>query len=108
MNLADIDELHFMTVHLNVPSILRLGICSHEASRTIQHSSIASAAVQGRRDERSIPGGLRLHQYANLYFNARNAMMYSVLFDPDVAKRVASDDLAVLRVSLLSLPSGAW
>lgn len=98
MERADVSELHFMTALVNVPSILRLGILSHDASRTVPHSSIASAAVQERRAKRTIPGGLRLHQYANLYLSARNAMMYLVLFNPDVTMRVPSDDLTVLRV----------
>jgi hypothetical protein len=32
--------------------------------------------IQERRDLKRVPGGLKLHQYANLYFHARNPMMY--------------------------------
>lgn len=49
------------------------------------------ADVQDRRDKVQGPGGLRLHQYANLYFDARNPMMY---------KRLAqAEALCVLGVS---------
>ena len=44
------------------------------------------------------PGGLKLHQYANLYFHARNPMMYS--------RKEKAAELCVLCVSLevLRLP----
>ena len=29
------------------------------------------AVIQDRRAKKQVPGGLRLHDYANLYFNAR-------------------------------------
>lgn len=56
------------------------------------------AAIQDRRAKKVVPGGLRLHDYANLYFNARNKMMSK--------KRLEHDRLCVLRVSpdVLHLP----
>jgi hypothetical protein len=48
--------------------------------------------VQDRRDHKQVPGGLRLHQYANLYFHARNPMLFKR--KDDAAK------LCVLRVSV--------
>jgi len=32
--------------------------------------------VQEKREQKHVPGGLKLHQYANLYFHARNPMLY--------------------------------
>jgi hypothetical protein len=32
--------------------------------------------VQERRDQKHVPQGLRLHHYANLYFHARNPMLF--------------------------------
>jgi hypothetical protein len=49
-------------------------------------------AVQEKRHQKQVPGGLRLHQYANLYFHARNPMMYS--------RKNQADILCVLRVGL--------
>lgn len=46
-------------------------------------------AMQDRRDVKTVPGGLRLHQYANLYFHARNPML-------SVRRH---EDVCVLRVS---------
>ena len=37
--------------------------------------SIALAEIQERRDRKRVPGGLLLHEYANLYVNARNPML---------------------------------
>jgi hypothetical protein len=39
-----------------------------------------------------VPGGLKLHQYANLYFDARNPMMYK--------RKAEAPDICVLRVSV--------
>ncbi|MBN9547238.1 MAG: DUF4433 domain-containing protein [Alphaproteobacteria bacterium] len=61
---------------VNIPSILAQGILSHERASKLPHHSIALQPVQDKRDLTTIPGGRRLHQYANLYFHARNPMMY--------------------------------
>ncbi len=99
MQRTDVVELHFITAKANIPSILQLGILSHERSLRVQHVSIASEEVQARRVSRSIPGGLRLHQYVNLYFNGRNSMLYRRIKDYDVAKRIPPEELVVLRVA---------
>lgn len=99
MRRDDIRELHYMTAVANVPSIVRVGILSHEASEHIPHESIASEEVQARRATRTIPGGLRLHQYANLYFNARNSMLFRRLRDYDTTRRVPAEEIAILRVA---------
>lgn len=54
--------------------------------------------VQDRRDAKSVPQGLRLHQYANLYFDARNPMLFKRLHEVST--------LSVLAVSrdVLRLP----
>src|SRR5688500_16757315 len=75
----------------NIPSVLKLGILSHERAARVGHSSVAMDEVQDRRDLKQVPGGLKLHQYANLYFHARNPMLYK--------RRDAAATLCVLRVS---------
>ena len=47
--------------------------------------------VQDRRDQKRVPQGLRLHQYANLYFHARNPMLFKRLSE--------ASNLCVLAVS---------
>jgi hypothetical protein len=47
-----------------------------------------------------------LHQYANLYFNGRNAMLFRLIHNYNRDKRVPPEKLALLRVShgVLDLP----
>lgn len=86
-----VTEPHCIMPIANVPSVMAHGILSHERAARLAHHSVAMAAIQDRRDRVQVPGGLRLHQYANLYFNARNPMLF---------KRLAhADGLCVLRVS---------
>ena len=49
---------------------MQRGILSYRqaAKQCPKHASVADVVVQGRRDE--------VHRYANLYFHARNPMMY--------------------------------
>lgn len=75
----------------NTPSVLANGILSYDSASKLTHASVAMAAVQERRDSKQVPGGLRLHQYANLYFHARNPMLY--------ARLAQASTLCVLRVS---------
>jgi hypothetical protein len=93
----EVEELHFITSIANLGSILTRGIFSHNGAARIDHRSVAMEDVQDRRRGKSVPSGLRLHHYANLYFHARNPMMYSLL---------DHDDLIVLRVSeaVLDIP----
>ncbi len=80
----------------NVASVMRHGLLSHEGASRLQHHSVAMQAMQDRRDQKTVPGGLKLHQYANMYFHARNPMLS--------VRR--SEDVCVLQIStdVLSLP----
>ncbi len=75
----------------NISSVLKLGILSNEEAAKVPHYSVALEVVQERRDQKRVPGGLKLHQYANLYFHARNPMLFKR--KEDAAK------LCVLRIS---------
>jgi ssDNA thymidine ADP-ribosyltransferase, DarT len=48
--------------------------------------------VQDKRDRKLVPGGLKLHQYANLYFHARNPMLFK--------RKDEAADLCVLQISI--------
>lgn len=89
MQRSELAELHYITAIDNLQSMAKYGVLSHERAAALPHKSVAMQSVQHRRDGKTVPGGLKLHQYANLYVNARNAMMYS--------RR--SEDICVLRVS---------
>ncbi|NMA20497.1 MAG: DUF4433 domain-containing protein [Lentisphaerae bacterium] len=60
----------------NIASVMAHGILSHNEAAQLNHADISLADVQERRERKSVPGGLLLHEYANLYFCARNPMMY--------------------------------
>ncbi len=75
MKLSDVKELYYIAPVDNLLSILTHGILSHEKSRKIRCKSVADPVIQKRRVNKVVPGGFKLHSYANLYFNPRNAMM---------------------------------
>ena len=75
MNRADVTELHYITAIANVRSMLQHGILSHVLARQLQHESVAMPEIQRRRQNKRIPGARRLHEYANLYFDAHNPML---------------------------------
>jgi hypothetical protein len=86
-----VTEFHCIMPMDNTPSVLQHGILSHERTATLEHKSVAMQVVQDRRDAKRVPGGLMLHHYANLYFHARNPMMFS--------RREVAPELCVLQVS---------
>lgn len=75
----------------NISSVLVHGILSHEQAAKLDHQSVAMTDIQDRRDRVQVPGGLKLHQYANLYFHARNPMLFK--------RKAQAESLCVLRVS---------
>jgi hypothetical protein len=91
-------ELHCIMPMDNLSSVLQHGILSYERAAALLHHSVAMPEVQERRDQRQVPAGLRLHQYANLYFHARNPMLFKRLDQADA--------LCVLRVNrdVMQLP----
>lgn len=90
----DLVELHYITHTDNLLSILEGGILCYDKCREKQHKSVADIQVQNRRAGVVIPGGKKLHSYANLYFNARNPMM-RVLVD-----KYSHLELIVLRIDI--------
>jgi hypothetical protein len=96
MTRDEVKELHYITHIDNVASILRHGILSHNEvkRRGLQHVSVAMAEIQERR-RKQIPGGRLLHDHANLYFNARNPMMFKRARDAEVGP----SRIVVIRVS---------
>ena len=98
MKIEEISELHYITPMKNVPSILQRGILSHNRAAKLQHDDISMREIQDVRANKRVPGGLPLHDYANLYFNGRNKMM--------AKRRPEHDRLCVLRVStgVLNMP----
>lgn len=98
MNRNDLQELHYITTIRNVPSIISMGILSHKRAKKLNHNSVAMEVIQERREKKIVPGGRPLQEYVNLYFHARNPMLYLL--------QSRHIDLCFLRVSaeILDLP----
>lgn len=79
MDYADIKELYYITHIDNIPSIATDGILSYKRVSKRQHTSVALEAVQNRRARKDVPGSRPLHEYVNLYFDARNPMLYRLV-----------------------------
>ena len=95
-----ISELHYICRISNTASILEYEILSHSIADRLPHDSVADPEVQKRRSAKKVPNGRDLHDYANLYFNGRNSMMYSI------TKSQGVDEICLLRVdvAVLDLP----
>ena len=84
MHRDEIKELQYITHIDNIPSILCLGILNHKKAQCVVPKTVSDEEVQARRANRIIPNGLHLHQHANLYFCARNAMLYTITHQRDI------------------------
>lgn len=57
---------------------MQYGILSNELSKKLPHESLAMEEIQSKRENKQIPGARRLHEYANLYFDAHNPMLSKI------------------------------
>lgn len=75
-----IEGLYYITHVDNIISILENGILSHSLieSKGINHQKIYNASVVNRRSGRKVIGEKTLWDFANVYFQPRNPMMYVV------------------------------
>jgi hypothetical protein len=94
MRKPDIKSLYYITHIENIPSILQRGILSHKAVEelSVSYTSIYDSGIVSKRKDKSTPAMSSLWEYANLYFQPRNPMMYRVVHEKD--KR----DIAVVGV----------
>ena len=90
MTRTELQELGYIVPIATVPSILQHGILSHKRADHVPFESIAMQEVQDRRAAVVVPRGQALHEYVNLYINARNPMLY--------LKRSIYKTICVLRV----------
>lgn len=93
MRRQDLREFHHITAFANVASILEEGILAHDRAAGRQQADLADPEVQERRRRIVLPSGRRLHDYACLYVDARNAMLYRLVQE-------GRQDLAVLAVDV--------
>jgi hypothetical protein len=101
MDKTKIREFHYITHVDNLPSIAIHGILSHNLASGVAHKDLSSTQVQGKRQNKKIPGGNLLHDYANLYFDARNPMLFTLISNNSI------DSICVLSIipGILDLPN---
>src|SRR3990167_34528 len=99
---VDIKSLFYITHVENVPSMLQHGILSHGAveAQQVPFTPIYDSGIVSSRKEKSTPDRKSLWEYANVYFQPRNPMMYRVIHEK--SKR----DVAILGVNpaVLQMP----
>jgi len=90
-----IRELFYITHIDNIPSILKRGIFSHERVHVegIRFKHVYNEDIIEKRKEIKTPNGRSLWGFANLYFNARNPMLYKLKCDGLL------ENIAVLGIS---------
>lgn len=89
-----IRELYYITHIENIPSILERGILSHThiQRENIPYTAIYDEQIVSSRHNRIAPNGESLWNFANLYFKARNPMLYRLICE------LPLDALAVIGV----------
>ncbi|OYD90555.1 Appr-1-p processing protein [Nostoc sp. 'Peltigera membranacea cyanobiont' 210A] len=94
MRKPDIKSLYYITHIENLPSILQRGILSHKKVEElgVSYTPIYDSGIVSKRKDKFTPAKSSLWEYANLYFQPRNPMMYRVVHEKD--KR----DIAVIGV----------
>ncbi|MGA3315404.1 MAG: DarT ssDNA thymidine ADP-ribosyltransferase family protein [Candidatus Korobacteraceae bacterium] len=90
----DIKSLYYITHRDNLASILKDGILSHQyvEDHQVKYVPIYDADIVGNRKQKKTPTGQSLWEYANVYFQARNPMLYRVLHEKNPS------DIAVIAV----------
>jgi O-acetyl-ADP-ribose deacetylase (regulator of RNase III) len=83
-----IKELYYITHINNLPSILRDGIFSHRLieQKGISYTPIYDKQIVERRSGKSVTSNKTLWDYANLYYQARNPMLYRVVHEKPLSE----------------------
>ena len=97
--LQNILQLYYITHVENVPSILKHGILSHQEveKRGLTYTPIYDKSIVNSRQRKLTPDNKSLWEYANLYFKARNAMLYRVALEKPI------DQIAIIAVDYNSV-----
>ena len=95
MRKPDIRELYYITHRDNLPSILELGILSHDRiqEKGVKFTPVYDEDIVSGRQLKSTPDSNSLWSYANLYFQPRNPMMYRIVHERK------PEDLAVVGIN---------
>ena len=81
-----IEGLYYITHVNNLPSIFEKGILSHAAVERegVEYTPVYDSGIVSSRREKRLPNGQSLWDYANLYFQPRNAMLYRLAHSPNL------------------------
>lgn len=88
-------EAFYYIVHIdNLDSILKMGILSHRQveDQGVEHITIYNSEVIDRRSNRVVIDGRTLWDFANLYLQPRNAMLYAI------THKIGVNDIAIIAV----------
>ena len=87
------DGFSYISHVKNLESIIKYGILSHGliVGNSAPPARIDDSEIVARRGRKRTPDGMSLWQYANLFFNPRNPMMYRV-------KEIEKHDVVVVKV----------
>ena len=94
MNTSYINSLYYITHIHNLPSILSQGILSHKKvdELNVSYTPIYDKEIVNQRKDKGTSKKNSLWEYANLYFQPRNPMMYRVVNETDT-KKIAIIDI---------------
>ena len=100
----DFRELYYITHVDNLESIVTMGIFSHSmVEKTgMKYTPIYNKQIVSNRKGIKTPDGRSLWDFANLYFQPRNPMMYKVLVD------IPLDKIAIVTVKRSVLSKAAF
>jgi hypothetical protein len=97
-----VEGLYYITHIDNIASILKDGVLSHKLveSKGVKFTPIYDADIVSNRQSRQVTDNKNLWDFANLYFQPRNPMLYRVLDERN------KDEIAILEISpiVLNLP----
>lgn len=95
MKKLDIKSLYYITHIENLPSILQQGILSHQQveDQKVAFTPIYDSGIVSNRKDKNTPNQNSLWEYANLFFQVRNPMMYRVVHEKNIR------DIAVVGVN---------
>lgn len=89
-------ELYYITHINNLASILKRGILCHRKIEEdkIDFTPIYDSSIVASRKEKKVTEGKNLWDFANLYFQPRNAMLYRVIF----FSGVKAEDIIIIGI----------
>lgn len=102
MKKPSVKGLYYITHINNIPSILKHGILSHALveEQKVEFTPIYNSQIVTQRHHKRTPDGKNLWDFANLYFQARNPMLYRVVYEK------GKNEIVILgvRPDVLNLP----